>query len=430
VDVFAHPTSGDVEDPDSPLRVSTDAEGRFELRGLTQAPHVLRVVRKDFEVHSKTVQPGDGPVTVVLQPTPKVRGRVVDEDGRPVTGFSISGKSYESPEGEFSLRALPEERTLTVTAPGFAPEHLTVPEGVNTAPLRVVLHEGHRVQGQVVDGLTGQPIAGAAVQMLLGPRESPDTLDARTDPRGAFTLEHAPGESWLRVEAPGHAPATQPLPSGASSVTVQLLPKSTLYGQVEAPGIPPTQLELDFTGPSHESTHPHEDGSYEATDLDPGEYRVTLVQSRPDLEEETSPVSLESVRITVPPGSRVRVDLQATHRGFTGRVRLVPSTPGNNPRALLIRGDVPESTRWAQLVEHLNHSLAEVSTPTSRSDGLLSFEHLEPGRYTLLVMSDMEHERFLLKPLDFSGPEQVFEVQLPPAPPQGRTSASFAPEVP
>ncbi len=188
------------------VAATTDAQGRWHF---DDAPRDLRNVRARFETpgflpeyRQVTRQPD---AATVLRRGFAIRGRVLDERGRPVAGVIVrfGDKFHPDPKpattganGEFVLENCPPcASAVTVRAPGFAPDLREVhPEDQPTLEFR--LGPPHTVRGRVVDR-KGQPVPDATL--------APDswrnhrTLDVRftTDQDGRFEWRDAPGDVVL-----------------------------------------------------------------------------------------------------------------------------------------------------------------------------------------------------------------------------------------
>ena len=77
---------------------ATDAEGRYRLDGLPAGPVVLvaHAPERSSRVRELVLEPGDNEVDFVLEPSPVLAGRVIDQQGQPVTGAQVSHRSGNS----------------------------------------------------------------------------------------------------------------------------------------------------------------------------------------------------------------------------------------------------------------------------------------------------------------------------------------------
>jgi len=223
-------------------RDETDAEGRFEIGGLSAGKFDVRVryeVEDDPEreagvwnAREPAAHPEeDRPLAFVLQPPIRLAGVVRDAGGDPVAEYQVRAtlsaghpllppatsrvEPVEDEQGRFRLDDLSAgEWTIHVTAEGYAkPEPQTLELPAETT-LEYVVERAGRVAGEVVDP-GGAPVEGARVfaepsfderLALMQGQGDPDRLQARTDEAGRFELEgFPPGSSAVVAEADGFA---------------------------------------------------------------------------------------------------------------------------------------------------------------------------------------------------------------------------------
>ncbi len=199
----------------NPERTRADEQGRFVLHGLNPLHEVkLRAYKGDLISAKDTTFIPDALggkeviVRVAKVPCAKVRGRVVDEDGKPVPkadGYLLLGQRmvyWSSPwavandKGEFEISGLFPGLTYSVYAQGEntsrAESKLFTPkpgEVVNVGTLKVSLNTA--ISGRIVT-IDGKPVEGARVYTFItGPRG-----DAKTDAQGHFRLSPVPTEKF------------------------------------------------------------------------------------------------------------------------------------------------------------------------------------------------------------------------------------------
>ncbi len=220
--------------------------------------------QRNFDFVDFDVTPAMKPVTIVLERSARVTGRVVDPDGKPVAGATVdpalsgTGRSL-SGDTRFSVRTGANGRfELVLPASGLCEYSLFAHDGkyhewrtwangvgptIQTVPGQVVADAEIRltrpaaVRGKVIDG-DGRPIADRKVRARgadgLGNITYSPTAMTSTD--GSYALKFIrPGEAFIQV-AP-FAPGTQQPPAETSQV-LDLAP-----GQVK--------LGVDFRLASH-----------------------------------------------------------------------------------------------------------------------------------------------------------------------------------
>ena len=172
-----------------PAEASSDAEGRFEIADLPPGERLHLLVRRSGYRPSwvdGVEASGTEPLTVVLSPTSRIQGRVVDQAGRGVAGARVSARvldpmldietakrffqrdSAESTTdraGRFVLELLPGPSLVDAWAPGYVPvrgQEVTAGSETDPADLEVILGRGAVLEGRVLDA-GGEPVVSARV---------------------------------------------------------------------------------------------------------------------------------------------------------------------------------------------------------------------------------------------------------------------------
>jgi hypothetical protein len=158
-----------------------------------------------------------------------IRGRVVSNDGRPLTTATVMAQGVSSTpsikikpvdaEGAFVLEDLPAGLYIVMaTAPGYVDETLAtgdpseLPRHVIGSRLRIAMIKGGVITGTVTDA-KGQPVVGVTVQASPPGGAAPlasfvDTKNGETDDRGIYRLFGLPPGQYT-VAAGGGAPFGQ-----------------------------------------------------------------------------------------------------------------------------------------------------------------------------------------------------------------------------
>ena len=210
----------------TPIHAKTDASGKFEIRRIKPAEYVARVDHERFMRHEQKVPLGEGDWvdvgTITLEAGRELRGVVVDDRGRGVSGAKISYQHESSFEGnkvhyfatdravesdargEFELLGLPNKVKLLVEADGFVPLR-DFAVGDEEARIRVTLERVQGISG-IVKGhgehkakvwLLAQPRPGAMVDF-----DRRRSVDVQEDGRFSFSKVRA-GKYRLIADAPG-----------------------------------------------------------------------------------------------------------------------------------------------------------------------------------------------------------------------------------
>jgi beta-lactamase regulating signal transducer with metallopeptidase domain len=206
---------------DAGLDLKADAQGRFEVGGLSRGGHEAFVVapgRMRMRVLFDTTARADTELDVPVPPAGKIVGRVTDQAGKPIPGAYVGRYTSGS---YFSLNALfqacdtdgrfeyedavgPGQPTrLTAFAPDYAEEErsgvIVAPDG-KSLELNFRLRpkpgtpgkkpapdeEKRRSVSGVVRGLLGKPAVGVLVRWGYQPFTG--AIETRTDAKGGFRL--------------------------------------------------------------------------------------------------------------------------------------------------------------------------------------------------------------------------------------------------
>lgn len=154
---------------------TTDAEGRFVLHDLFDSSRgiYVRVSAKDFAPQGVTIEAtgtaqAPAELSVTLEPGHSLRGRIVNEAGKPVGGAYIMARSsvfrwgMESvradDQGEFVFNSLPAEVQFDVSHPQYPSSRAATFKLDETEPVTITLEDPGVIKGQVLDAKTKQPL--------------------------------------------------------------------------------------------------------------------------------------------------------------------------------------------------------------------------------------------------------------------------------
>lgn len=232
---------------------TTDAEGRYQLAGIDpEARERIYAIADGYGRYDWTITdriPDAGlEVNLGLLPGRKARGRIVDEQGNPISGAYVSANlNYRRPDygdtqtdarytrtdenGDFEFEDLRVDlrHSLHVAAEGFGAEVFDFPaaewESLDLDLGEIALHPAAGLSGRVINQ-EGNPVAGIWVT-LTGESDRRDALGpvpeggagysseggfglgstlARTDQRGRYAFQGLPaGEFFLWAGAKGYA---------------------------------------------------------------------------------------------------------------------------------------------------------------------------------------------------------------------------------
>lgn len=247
----------------------TDADGRFEVRGLPQTDN-LYLYASTAEFQSEP----SGPITLesnelerislaLTKPrNASVEGIVVDSDGRrlvearvhadaPSPLFQYGGSASTNSEGVFRIERLVEgDYTLQVIpreqrtwSPGKGEYKLTLRDGEAIANIRL-LHppSGASIAGRIVD-IHGNPIAEAHIYA-----SGAGGVSTQSDSNGEYSLHGLKNDSYTLTASHQHYTGTslQQVSAGSVDANFVLEETGTITGQVlhADTGAPVEQFEL------------------------------------------------------------------------------------------------------------------------------------------------------------------------------------------
>ena len=308
------------------IELVSDERGSFSgmlpREGTWQIQVTPKTERQRVRVAAAELRRGlDGAARVDIRlPDGRIRGRVVDDAGRPVLdaeilvmrGREVVGTVLNDAEGNFEMVGV-DRGSVVLSAFVGESESRPVEYRASEAPpeATLVLHHDITVKGLVITE-SGQPVPGAIVRYMSdigGMRE------AVADPSGKFTLR-APGGSFLDVVtlAPGFPVRLQRITvardgraliqlsrvAGVGVIRMDLappwphifaneagVPLPALF-RPRAPGAPPAELsDAEFL-----------------LELEPGDYAVCAERNRG-----------QCVTATVPPAARVVIDARKLYAG-------------------------------------------------------------------------------------------------------------------
>lgn len=368
-------------------------DGGFSLTHLKQGVWSLGYSSKEFELDVAAsrgvemsggsaqvrVSSGESRIQLVFRALKRVRGRVVREDGTPITPFLLNGNWVDEPEGRFSLSLGSVRGQLSFEAPDFAPRFVRVnaPQERGDVELGdVVLHASVTVTGRVEDALSSAPISRALVR-FVGGLSSQGPAMTYTQPDGRFTLEGVPaGDGSLELSHPRYTYSQKVAFTQGQEVVARLTPAASLEGRVESDGVPVAAGTVQVRSSRGDIAGTVEvlRGHYLVETLPPGAYMVRV--RGPRSEGPTLLFPLRDVELAA--GERATLDFTSHITGVSVDV-LVPE-PGIEVH--LIPGELPLLAPKQGLYNKL---LAGVMGKRV-SDGVRHFSQLPGGSYTLIAI--------------------------------------------
>ena len=317
---------------DGSFRIEGLAPGKYRLEGL--APGLSGYARATVLVG---VADTSHETIVELERSPPVNALVIESDTHaPCTGGEVT--LHDKRVGEYALGTIEPDGAVHFTAvlPGTyavdvaCDDHARKPKyptlTVGTKPIEALVWEvdrGSDARGFVVDA-SGKAVANATVR--ADPAEGFGRASTQTDAQGAFVLHGLPAGKYSIIgshETAG-AEAQQPLEvdgkRAASDVRLELGKGGKVSGTiVDQDNRPLASVTVNLSGATYTRVETRDDGSFVATNLAPGSYRMTLsagpmrLRVVGDKPEDT----VEVVQLSLPLGGEVKKALVVERRaGF------------------------------------------------------------------------------------------------------------------
>ena len=390
---------------------ATNDRGAFRLRGLAAGSYRLRASKSSSPEATQfwlqtgvLAQAGDEDVRIVVEEGAKLKGNVELARGSTPQHFTVgvgisAPTSFTGTRGAFAIDDVPPGRhTVTVGARGAKPrliEGVELRAGEATDLGRIALESGLTLEGTVVDR-EGAPVAEATVlagAQLLGDgrRLGSTALQAKTDPRGRFSLEGiAPGPLTVLAEH-GKTGRSAPLQLTLDQeppppVELRLGPVAALTGHVTSQGKPVDRAAV-VAAPNGSTTgrlavNTQADGQYQFERLSQGDYLVTAV-----VRESATVQILQTVSAKIgSEGATADIDVARNGSPVVLDVRNSQGQPMSNAQVFLSTGNVRAST-----LSQLESAMAARGPGQTRillllKGGAVSTENVPPGPYSVCVV--------------------------------------------
>ncbi|RKG98157.1 MSCRAMM family protein, partial [Corallococcus carmarthensis] len=345
---------------------------------------------EDQEGPKITARAGNMEVRIVLAFQGRVTGRLVKQDGTPITRFTVNEEAVRDPKGAFTVFVdEPGPQHLTFEIPGHAltQRDVDVPAGRDVDLGTVRVDTGHVIKGRVVDDATGTPLAGVTVSLAL-PAEDVENAehassfaDVLTGLDGTFQLPAVESRPYvLTVQEAEHAALQRTVGPTEDTLELRLQSATRLEVSVRDEQGQPVMTALTVTLKTDPDTYRIAVSRYgvaQFRDLDPGDYLVKPAG--------LDPFTALPQLVHVEPQRVTRLELKVTKTGT--RLKLRWSERGAQGTPYLVPGRVQAPSESAAPAE-LQWLREQALIPEmSRAD---VWARLPPGPYTLLVLRERE----------------------------------------
>lgn len=271
-------------------RITTDADGSYAIDTIGAGEQTIVFTRSGFRPKRERVEIAAGKdvqLDIELDRGREIRGRVVDESGRPVAEAEVrtdaprpGARTRSAADGSFRLGGIdPERVTLRVEKSGFVEAREVVEPQASAVTL--TLRRGATITGRVT-GLTREEISQVRVFASgMGVR-----TDGEVDGDGNFTVRGVP-EGRVMLSAATFGATRRQAPSvtvevrggSAPPVDIDFAPGFKIGGRVTRNGGAFADAAVYFRSLSREhsgSARTTRSGAYEVQGLAAGAYRVSV----------------------------------------------------------------------------------------------------------------------------------------------------------
>ena len=284
----------------------TNAEGEFEMAGLSSGSMLLTIIADGYAPELKEVELKDGdPARVdwVLQPGLTTRFKFEDPSGKPIKGAgiaadtwrgyrSINWRSRTNADGFVEWTGAPEDTVIYDSfAQGFRSKR-DMPFLPSEEPHTVVLEPEFTVTGGVTDAKTGKPVAELAAEFGWSGRDGAiywSTMYRAISRNGKFSITYSETKSkvFVRVTAEGYQPWVSKeldLSKPAPEMSIELEPGAGPSAVVLTPAGKPARdadVILGLEGNTFQFTRgykPHGPPQKTKTDGD-GRFQLQIVEA-------------------------------------------------------------------------------------------------------------------------------------------------------
>ena len=354
----------------------SDADGKFELRGLPLSDVKLDISATGFEDVDQKASRGDRVEVTLKRVGGRMKGRVLDEAGRPVRRFSVDGSDFTTDDGRFEVTAFSSTDSVRVKAEGYVPLMQIVEMVKPVVDVGdLVLKKGLSLRVEVA-GDDGKPLEGVRVAAGQSVEGGDGSCTTRADGRCVMS-PFIDEETLVKARKDGFVPAESKVEKGHFTEPVKLTLKAAggrVTGQVfGAPGRPAGARNVFLSsGDTSEFVLTDETGHFSKAGLPEGEYCVSVELSGMLGTDWAIPTKASTSPTPIVLGPALGGATLETTSRFPGRVVLVQGT-----HPALERSDVGSDSSTTLCTSLHAAVVVLVVTGTARIEGL------PPGRWSV-----------------------------------------------
>lgn len=354
----------------------TDADGKFEVRGLPLSDVKLDISATGFEDVERKASRGERVEVTLKRVGGRMKGRVVDEAGRPLRRFRVEGSDFTADDGRFEVMAYSSTDSVRVTAEGYVPTSQVVKMDKPVVELGdLVLKKGLSLRIEVVSD-EGKPLEGAHVAAAQTGEGGDGSCTTRAEGRCVLS-PFLDDETLVKARKDGFVPAEVKVEKGHFTDAVKLVLKAAggqVTGQVfGAPGRPAGARNVFLSSDdASEFVLTDETGHFAKAGLPEGNYCASVELSGMLGTDWAIPTKATTSPTPIVLGPIVGGATLETTSRFPGRVVLVQ---GAHPA--LKRSDVGSDSSTTLCTSLHAAVVVLVATGTARIEGLT------PGRWSV-----------------------------------------------
>lgn len=354
----------------------SDADGKFELRGLPLSDVKLDISATGFEDVDQKASRGDRVEVTLKRVGGRMKGRVLDEAGRPVRRFSVDGSDFTTDDGRFEVTAFSSTDSVRVKAEGYVPTSQVVKM---TSPVvdvgDLVLKKGLSLRIEVVSD-DGKPLDGARVAAGQPGEGGDGSCTTRAEGRCVLS-PFLDDETLVKARKEGFVPAEVKVEKGHLGEPVKLVLKAAggqVTGQVfGAPGRPAGARNVFLSSETaNEFVLTDETGRFSKAGLPEGDYCASVELSGMLGTDWAIPTKASTSPTPIVLGPILGGAALETTSRMPGRVVLVQGT-----HPALERSDIGSDSSTTLCTSLHAAVVVLVVTGTARIEGLT------PGRWSV-----------------------------------------------
>ncbi len=355
----------------------SDADGRYTLRGLPVSKVKLSISAMGYGEVEQVASRGDTLDVVLQKQGGRVRGRVMDEAGHPLTRFTVEGSAFSPDDGRFELESTTGQDTFSISAPGFT--QLSAKGVLKEARMELgdlIMKKGRQLEVAVRSG-EGKPLANVKVAGV----QKVDGDSCTTTAEGTCVIEPLlDEETMVKAVKDGFTPVSVTVEKGKIDQPLTLtlsVAGGRITGQAFAgPGQAAAARSVFLSGAVSKGVLTEADGKFSAEGLPEGPYCVSLESRTVRNLEWVVAVQASATPSMLQVGPVAQGGVVTGARTLPGRLVMVRGTVGPLPISRVMEAS------GSSLCEHFTASVI-----TTITTGDFRVEGVPPGAWSVYSVS-------------------------------------------